>query len=208
MESEESINDVAGRLRTYLGMEFRPVGVTLYAEIRPGERPSEPVTFCHMVRRAALGEEFVFVEDDLLCFNALVPLGFVQPKYVDIEPRIKTEMKSVRVGSLEGCDVVLLVLNPDQVMTISVLLDGMKASFKGETAVCGEGVAHVYTTGTPNVTFLCLGARTLGGYQAAELVMALSPDIFMSLSQKMARHGSLSQEGRAKATLLIERHLR
>jgi len=63
--------------------------------------------------------------------------------FVDMGPRIKSKTKTVRVGPLEGADVVLFVLNSEQVMIMSILLGGIKAEFKGEMAICGEAVANV-----------------------------------------------------------------
>lgn len=207
MESEgNSIEAIKERFISYLGMEFKPVGVTLYPDVVPGPKPPKSASFCYLVREAARGKEFVITEDDISCFNAHLPLGFIQPRYVRIEPRIKTQIGSIRLGPLEGCHVVLLILSPEQVMTTSVLLNGIEATFKGDMAVCGEAVAQVYNTGKPNVSFLCHGALTLGSFPAGELVLGLPLDIFMRLSEKMHRYTSLSQEAKAKAASLILQH--
>ncbi|MFH1486054.1 MAG: DUF169 domain-containing protein [Chloroflexota bacterium] len=208
MQKEDGIDDIAEKLRAYLGTEFKPVGITLYADGMPGPHPPEPATFCNLVREAAQGKEFLITEDDFLCFNAQLPLGVVQPNYVNIEPRIKSEIRSIRIGSLEACDVVLLILNPEQLMIVSSLLGGIEATFKGDMAVCGEAVAQVYNTGRPNVSFLCMGARTLGGFQPVEMVLGIPRTIFMTLGDRMTHRASLSQEARAKAASLVLKHSR
>lgn len=205
MENEENnIEVVEEKFRFYLGMEYKPVGITLYPDLAPGPKPDREGSFCYFVRRAAVnGEEFLLSEDDISCLNAHLPLGLIQPRYVKIEQRIKEQITCVRVGPLQGCHIVLLVLSAEQIMTMSVLLSGIEAKFKGETAVCGETVAEVYNSGKPNVSFLCHGARSYGGFRPGELVLGLPVDIFMKLSEKMHRYSSLSKEAKAKAASLL-----
>ncbi|MDO8473703.1 MAG: DUF169 domain-containing protein, partial [Dehalococcoidia bacterium] len=117
-------------------------------------------------------------------------------KYVNIEPRIREKMAAVRVGPVDGADIVLLILNAEQVMTVSILLEGMEATFKGNMAVCGEATALVHNTGKPNVTFLCNGARTFGTYETNEVVVALPIKVFQELPTKMGKFSSLSKKAR------------
>jgi uncharacterized protein (DUF169 family) len=113
--------------------------------------------------------------------------------FVDVGPRIKSRTKAVRIGPLEDADVVLLVLNSEQVMIMSILLGGIKAEFKGEMAICGEAVAKVYNEGEPNVSFLCSGARELGGFETHEVVLGLPYGLFLELPDRMTKFTSLSQ---------------
>jgi uncharacterized protein (DUF169 family) len=154
------------------------------------------MTFCRFVREAARGKDFFIKMKDLNCVNAEVALGFREPNYVNIEPRIKEKTAALRLGPVEDADVVLLVLNPEQIMIMSILLDGINAKFKGDMAVCGEAMAHVYNTGQTNVTFLCNGARLYGGFEGSELVVALPYKTFLELPSKMTKFASLSKKAR------------
>jgi uncharacterized protein (DUF169 family) len=194
----EQAQRVAEEIATYLGMKSRPVGVKILA---PGDEdsadaPIEKKTFCQFVAAAAKGEQFLVRMDDLNCLNAEVALGFREPKYVNIEPRIKTKTGAVRVGPLEDADVVLFILNPEQVMTLSIILEGLSAEFKGNMAVCGEAVAKVYSEGKANVTFLCNGARLYGEYEPSQLILSLPYAQFMELLSKMGKFDSLSKKAR------------
>ncbi len=70
-------------------------------------------------------------------------------------------------------------------MTLSILLGGITTSFKGEMGVCGEAVAATYNQKKPNLTFLCNGARLMGGFRSNEIVMAIPAPEFESLAKKI-----------------------
>lgn len=201
---DNNTRDVAAickTITTYLETSNRPVGVKVYLE---GDQfddsaygaPAEKLTFCRFVREAARGKDFFIRMKDLNCLNAEVALGFREPTYVNIEPRIKEKTAAVRIGPVEDADIVLLVLNPEQIMIMAILLEGINARFKGDMAVCGEATAYVYNTGQTNVTFLCNGARLYGGYEGNELVVALPYKVFLELPSKMTKFASLSKKAR------------
>ncbi len=108
-------------LQSALEMDTRPVGVKLY---RPGDavngaaRPEKPMTFCCFVREAANGHDFVVQNGDLSCRSAQLALGFRDPIFGNIAPRLQERIAAIRVGPLSDADVVLLVLNPEQMMTV------------------------------------------------------------------------------------------
>jgi uncharacterized protein (DUF169 family) len=124
---KERPEEIEGRVRSYLGLNHRLVGIKISEENvddNPSTSPSTgsgqgsghrhpagPMTICRAVREALGGTEFVIGIDDLDCPNAELCLGFREPMFVDVKPRIKTKTKTVRVGPLEGADVVLFVLN-------------------------------------------------------------------------------------------------
>jgi len=172
-------------VRAYLGMKEKLVGLKINPS-EDGEHPKEPTWFCQLVKEAALRDkEFVISIEDLACPNADITLGFRKPRYMEIEPRIKEEVKKVRIGRVEGSDVVLLCLNAEQVMTLSILLGGITSSFKGEMGVCGEAVAATYNQKKPNLTFLCNGARLMGGFRTNEVVLAIPSKEFDLLTQRI-----------------------
>jgi uncharacterized protein (DUF169 family) len=188
-------------VRSYLGLNHRLVGVKISEESVDGSpstssghcHSTAPMTFCRVVREAMGGTEFVIGIDDLDCPNAELCLGFREPMFVDAGPRIKSKTRAVHIGPLGDADVVLLVLNSEQVMIMSILLGGIKAEFKGEMAICGEAVAKVYNEGKPNVSFLCSGARELGGFETHEVVLSLPYGLFLELPDRMTKFTSLSR---------------
>jgi uncharacterized protein (DUF169 family) len=190
---KEKPEEIEKRIRSYLGLNHRLVGIKISEENVDGKHPTVPTTFCRAVRETLGGKELVIGIDDLDCPNAELCLGFREPMFVDVGPRIRSKTKAVRIGSLEDADVVLLVLNSEQVMIMSILLGGIKAEFKGEMAICGEAVAKVYNEGKPNVSFLCSGARDLGGFETHEVVLGLPYGLFLELPDRMTKFASLSR---------------
>jgi uncharacterized protein (DUF169 family) len=181
-------------VRQYLGMKYNLVGVKILTEDVPQDeldelRPDVPKQYCQFVKEASLGKSFILTEDDFSCPSPIVTLGFREPVYVDIQPRISpANTKAVKIGPLEevnDADVILAILNPKQVMEVAILLDGIEAKFVGSMAVCGEGTARPYMEDKPNVTFLCGGARIYGGYKDAEIILGSPLETFKKLSAKV-----------------------
>lgn len=197
----DELSGIGKSIHTYLGMSTRPVGVKLYkvGEELPSQgfdKPEKRMTYCRFVREAAKGKNYLIKVEDIDCANAEVTLGFREPKYVKIEPRINEKMAAIRLGPVEGSDIILFILNAEQVMTMSILLEGMEATFKGNMAVCGEATALVNNTGKANVTFLCNGARTFGTYETNEVVLSLPQKVFLELPSKMGKFTALSKKAR------------
>ena len=181
-------------VRQYLGMKYNLVGVKILTEdVGQDEldelRPDVPKAYCQFVKEAARGKSFIFTEDDFSCPSPIVTLGFSEPVYVDIQPRISpANTKAVKIGptsDIKDPDVVLAILNPKQVMEVAILLNGIEAKFVGSMAVCGEGTARPYMEDKPNVTFLCGGARIYGGYKDAEIILGTPRETFKKLSAKV-----------------------
>ncbi len=123
----------------------------------------------------------------MACPNSELALGLRKPKYSNMPTLIKEKIRAVVIGPIEGADVILFVLNPRQVMNISILLGGMSAEFRGEVAVCGEATAMVIAEGIPNMTTLCNGARMYGGYTDNELVVGVPPFMVDKIEEKVSR---------------------
>lgn len=201
----ESAESIGKAVASYLGMTYRPVGVKLLKEPVKAKPSHEKKTYCRFVHDAALGQDVVIDMADLNCLNAEVVLGFREPKYVAIEPRVKEKIEAIRIGPLEEADVVLFVLNAEQVMTLSILLEGVRAESRGDMGVCGEATAKVYNEGQTNVTFLCNGARLYGGYEPNHLIISLPYQRFLELPQKMSRFSSLSKKAKEGFSRLLLR---
>lgn len=196
---------IAEQVKSYLGLDNNAVGVKILTEIPEGQHPSVKMTFCQVVAEALKGNKLVLTADELNCASAELALGFREPKYAPVEPRIKKQVKAVRVGPVEGADVVLFVLDTKQTMTLSILLGGLKAEFKGEMAFCGEAVAKVFESGEANVSFLCNGSRNNAGYTESQVVVGIPYERFLELPQKMTKFSSLGRGLKAGASLILRR---
>ncbi len=181
-------------IRSHLGIKYSLVGVKIWKKGSnvaqdPAKKPLKRIRFCQAVREAANGKELDIILDDLACPNAEVTLGFDEPMYVDIQPRIKpADTQVVSVAPLEKMkdpDVVLTILNPKQTMETASLLEGMEAKFTGNLAVCGEATARPYMEKKGNVTFLCGGARTFGDYKESELIFGAPLSEYEKLADKI-----------------------
>jgi uncharacterized protein (DUF169 family) len=190
---------VGRKLSEYLGMEGRPVGVKV---LRAGEVPDEAgfdklekrATFCRYVSEAAKGRNFIMRLEDLKCNNAELTLGLREPHYGDIEFRLPGHVEALRIGPLDGADIVLMVLQPGQVMTAALIIEDINLRFRKNRAVCGDGVTEVFNTGVPRLTFLCVGSRTSGGFTSDQLVLSIPYTRFMELPAKMSKLGQISRK--------------
>lgn len=193
----EDAEKIGEQVRSYLGMTSRPVGIKIYqVEVSDGAKPAKPIHYCRAVRDAAKGKDFLIRLGDEACAEAEVVLGFRDPKYVNIEPRIKTRTKAIRIGPLLDADHVIFILNPEQAMTISLLLDGVNGRFGGQISICGEISAQIALDGKTNFSLLCDGARLYGEYEVGEVAFGLPYDVFLQLPEKMGKHSSLSHKAK------------
>jgi|Deesub1362A_J573_1020465.scaffolds.fasta_scaffold00016_148 uncharacterized protein (DUF169 family) len=178
-------------IRAHLGMKYNLVGVKILKE-KPVdiEKPTRKLRYCEMVRKAANGEVITAEHEDIACPNAEVTLGFVEPVYVDIQPRISpAETKVVKVGPLDKIrdpDIILAILNPRQAMEVASIMDGLEAKFAGSMAVCGEATAKPYMEKKSNVTMLCGGARTFADFRDSDLIVGGPPEFFEELSKRIS----------------------
>jgi uncharacterized protein (DUF169 family) len=170
-------------------MKYSLVGVKVLKDsFDRSKKPAKPMRFCEMVAQALVGKEFIAEISDLSCPSAELCLGYREPRYVDIEPRIKpAETKAVYVGRADNADVILLVLNPEQMMTLSILLGGVSANFRGEFGVCGEAVARVYTERKPNLSFFCNGARMFADFKGNEVILGIPYDAMIKISESITK---------------------
>ncbi|MBI2862992.1 MAG: DUF169 domain-containing protein [Chloroflexi bacterium] len=193
----EDAEKIGESVRTYLGMTLKPVGIKIYeTDVSEGAKPAKPIHYCRAVRDAAKGQSFLIRLGDEACAEAEVVLGFRDPKYVNIEPRVKTRTKAIRIGPLQDADHVIFILNPEQAMTLSLLLDGVNGRFKGQISICGEISAQIAIDGQPNFSLLCDGARLYGEYEVGEVAFGLPYGMFLRLPEKMSAHSSLSHKAK------------
>lgn len=146
-----------------------------------------------MRKAAHEGKGYLITGDDLNNFSARVILGFDDPKYVDLYPRVKpAKTKSVVVAPLEEIEVepnvVVVITDPNHAMQIiQVLTRATKKSLEATmtcqaSAIAGEAVALPFMEQRPNLTLLCGGARGIAGYSADELALGLPLEDFIKLA--------------------------
>lgn len=189
-----SNRDLSEQFRKFYQLPSSPVAVEISERELDGPRPESKSRFCDFVRRVAYeGKEFVIMEEDLSNFTPRVILGFTEPKYVEISPRIEpVETKSIRLIPLEKSegepDVIVTIANPSRMMEVVQILHqttdrSLKSTMtcKG-SAIAGEATALPYMEGTSNLTLLCGGARSIGGYREEELAIGVPFSIFAKLA--------------------------
>jgi len=181
-------------IREYIGTKYSIVGVKFFkervAESEVFKRPKKAIMFCQAIKESAeKGESFLFYLEDEACPSAIVALGYEEPTYIEVEPRIKpAEIKAIKIApheKLKDADVFLAVLNPKQAMEIGYLLQGVNASFSGSIAVCGEAAALSYMEKKPNLTFLCSGARLSADFKESEVVLSLTHEAVEKLNERI-----------------------
>ncbi len=177
-------------IREYFGSRYSLVGIKIFEQLPQGyPRPERPGRYCEFVKRAALGETLLMLEDDEECPESLIALGFQEPSFIDLQPRLQpAKTKAVLIAPLEKLpnpDVVLMILNPRQAMEIAALVDGLEAHFKGGIAVCGEVTALPIKEGRANLSFLCGGARMFADYKDGEVILGAPPEFFKELEVKV-----------------------
>ncbi len=172
--------------KRYFEIHLDPVAVIFKREELEG---TGEYRFCEAVRKVAeSGERIILNEFNLTCAGALVSLGFI----TEMAEEGETRSIIIEPYRKQRCDVVLVVTNPERIMRISsfyrALFDEeLHARFSGENAVCGEATALVRKEGKPNISFLCPGAREIGGYKREEIVIGFPYEIFARMEEAIRR---------------------
>ncbi|VVB56414.1 putative ArCR [uncultured archaeon] len=187
--------ELSMKFRKFFELPSSPVAVRIINDASEKKTSSQPMRFCEMVRRSAFyGENFVFSVEELTCTSAELALGFTEPSYGEVYPRIKpANTKLVSVSSLEKTekkpDVVIIIGNPRKIMRVSTILSQLhekqpvEVKFKGEFAVCGECTAIPFMEKKVNLSLLCNGARMFSGYRDDEVVMGFPLDDFVRIAE-------------------------
>lgn len=189
-------------LRAFLGLKYHLVGVKFrkkpVSDDEDRLRPERPMAYCNMVKLAALdGRTFIYPEKDELCPTAKIILGFCEPKFLEIEPRVKpSETKSIKIAPLnqfrEEPDTILLVLTPKQLMDLNTILQienrqPLVTRFKSEAA-CADFTAIPLMEKRPNISMLCRGSRFVySDYRDYELIYGAPPEIIVQAFNALER---------------------
>ncbi len=188
-------SELSTKFRKFFELPSSPVAVRILSDSNEQKTSTSPMRFCEMVRRSAVyGESFVFGVEELTCTSAELALGFTEPSYGEVYPRIKpANTKLVSVSPLEKTDkkpdVVVVIGTPRKIMRVSTILSQLhekqpvEVKFKGEFAVCGECTAIPFMEKKVNLSLLCNGARMFSGYRDDEIVMGFPLDDFIRLSE-------------------------
>ena len=163
--------EITTKFRRFFELPTSPVAVKIIAKVggdgadkanqrvvknADAKKIESPMRYCEMVRHCAvLGESFTLDIGDLSCASAELALGFVEPSYGEVYPRIKpANTTMVMLAPLEKAifvpDVVIVVSNPRKIMRMTTIMahltdrEPVSAKFKGEFAVCGECTAIPY----------------------------------------------------------------
>lgn len=164
-----SVREHARAIQQYLGLDRDIVGVKIAcSEIPRGYvRPPEPVGFCKAVISASDGGKIAITSDVLLCQNSVVTLGFEEPQFIDLEPRIRSaETKLILLSRLEDWnldtnpDVIIFIGNAKHGMELLDLINGFEGKIFSEVAVCGFLTAYPFVNRKASITFFCKGARS------------------------------------------------
>lgn len=188
--------EISSRFRRFFELPASPVAVKINSENPAGHLT--PRRYCEMVRLSALhGDIITFTVDDLSCASAELALGFEEPKYGEVYPRIKPAgTRQVTIAPLEKADfepdAVIVIGNPQKLMRIATTLAKVQGSevsskFKGEFAVCGECTAIPVMEGAVNLSLLCAGARMFGGFQKDEIAVGFPIQEFENLAEGLTR---------------------
>lgn len=187
--------ELSTKFRKFFELPSSPVSVRIINENSEQKTSSSPMRFCEMVRRSAVyGENFLFSVEELTCTSAELALGFTEPSYGEVYPRVKpADTKLVSVSPLEKeekqPDVVIIVGTPRKIMRVSTILallhekQPVEVKFKGEFAVCGECTAIPYMEKKVNLSLLCNGARMFSGYRDDEIAMGFPLEDFIRIAE-------------------------
>ncbi len=190
-----SYAELSTKFRKFFELPSSPVAVRIISDGADKKTSTAPMRFCEMVRRSAVyGESFIFGVEELTCTSAELALGFTEPTYGEVYPRIKpANTKLVSVSPLEKTekkpDVVVVIGTPRKIMRVSTILSQLhekqpvEVKFKGEFAVCGECTAIPFMEKKVNLSLLCNGARMFSGYRDDEIVMGFPLDDFIRLAE-------------------------
>ncbi|MDD5473671.1 MAG: DUF169 domain-containing protein [Candidatus Methanoperedens sp.] len=188
-------SELSTKFRKFFELPSSPVAVRILSDATEQKTSTSPMRFCEMVRRSAVyGESFVFGVEELTCTSAELALGFTEPTYGEVYPRIKpANTKLVSVSPLEKTekkpDVVVVIGTPRKIMRVSTILSQLhekqpvEVKFKGEFAVCGECTAIPFMEKKVNLSLLCNGARMFSGYRDDEIVMGFPLDDFIRIAE-------------------------
>ncbi len=172
------------------------------AELAPGKVPQEKLTLCQMVKGAAGAGWVIACPAEMMgCFTAQMILGFREPSEKDVKHHVLqfTEDEEVArrmveakpkfpVGEFRGvlagplgsveADVAVFIVDAFQALGLIeayTFSRGESLSFLNgvSSAVCSYGVVTVYTTGKPNLSVPCVGAKRYGTFQDHELVFTM-----------------------------------
>jgi len=186
--------ELTKQFRQFFELPLTPVAVKFNSDREP-DMP-HPMRYCELVRKAAaFGNSYTFSIDDMSCASAELALGFTEPLYGEVYPRVKpADTEKITVSPLDSSefepDVVVVAGSAGKLMKVATTLakvrgDMVNSSFKGEFAVCGECTAIPLMENRVNLSLLCAGARMFSDYRSEEIVFGFPMETFVELTQSL-----------------------
>ncbi len=178
------------KFRKFFELPYSPVGVKISRDsLEPDSRPAR---YCELVRKASLfGDEFVLTADRLTCAGAEVSLGFSEPMFDEVSPRLEFGTKAIIIKPLEKMkerpDAVIVIGTPKKLMRLSsvynqIFGEPVLSQFKGSNAICGECTAVPILENRPNLSLLCDGCRTFADYKDDEIAVGMPYEVFLKIA--------------------------
>jgi uncharacterized protein (DUF169 family) len=188
--------EISNKFRKFFELPTFPVAVKI-VQGETSEKADEmkPLRYCEMIRNSAVyGDTYTFDVNCLSCASGELALGFTEPAYGEVYPRIKPATTSlIKIAPLEKAgfepDVVIVVGNPRRIMRMITVLSQLEhrepvaVKFKGEFAVCGECTAIPLMEHTTNISLLCSGSRMFAGYRDDEITIGFPFEKFKRLAE-------------------------
>ncbi len=166
-------------IQEFLDLKRRFVGIKIFNSYNSsiyGFEVDNKLRYCEVVLTASKGTRIAISKENLSCPSSVIAIGFENPKYTELEPRIKpAETEYILLGPLdewnfdENPDLVISICNPKQAMQIASALGGIDIKARGEIAFCGELTATTFMSGKPSISLLCMGGRVYGGFNNNEM---------------------------------------
>ncbi|MDW7732675.1 MAG: DUF169 domain-containing protein [Methanolobus sp.] len=186
--------ELTKQFRQFFELPLTPVAVKFNSDREP-DMP-HPMRYCEIVRKAAaFGTSHTCSIDDMSCASAELALGFTEPVYGEVYPRVKpADTRTITVSPLEKSDfepdVVVVAGSAGKLMKVATTLakvkgDMVNAGFKGEFAVCGECTAIPLMEKRVNLSLLCAGARMFSDYSNDEIVFGFPFGTFVELTESL-----------------------
>lgn len=188
--------EIAEGLQNFLSLEKKIIGITLLKGGRYDVNVSH-LRFCEALVRGVNGESMVFEGSMSLCPSSDVALGFTQPKYVDISPRVKRKTKRILIAPLDCWDfkekpeVALVICEPSQAMQVTIALGENLSTVDGQIAVCGL-TSHTINEHESCLSLLCNSCRLYAGVKPNELGLAFPFSRLSGLWENIKKIGKIS----------------
>lgn len=200
MTDESSKAFLAKEIQSFLNLKRDIVGVKIISdeETPDYEMPTRKISYCEAVSLASSGKKIIISKDTaaemLYCLNPIVTLGFEEPAYIDLQPRISpastTAILLCRLADwdyVHDPDVVIIIGDAKQVSDVAEAVGGIDVKVRGGIAVCGDLTAFPFMEKRAALSVLCGGARLRAGFASWEAGVGLPFSILQSVAERFGK---------------------